>query len=114
MQAKWAVKHMGWPSGHRRDLERWRGALLSQRFVNSFITFVLFTEVPGTALGTDISKFKISTQWHSHSRGGRHTLYNKQYISKLYDLLEDCKYDAKKKKSTRVREMVVKGSGFQF
>lgn len=55
---------MGWPSGHRRDLEMWLGVLLSQRFVNSFITFVLFTDVPGTALGTDISKLKISTQWH--------------------------------------------------
>lgn len=31
------------------------GELPSQTFVNSFIPFVLLTDVPGTVLGTDIS-----------------------------------------------------------
>lgn len=44
-----------WTSGHRGELEVWMGELPSQIFVNSFITFVPFTDVPGNVPGTDIT-----------------------------------------------------------
>lgn len=57
----------------------------SQKFMNSFITFVLFVDVPGTVPGTALSVGQRSLPKGTCILGEGGTDYNRHHVSEVCD-----------------------------